>query len=440
MYLKKEEILAQKELLQRPRAATRWPLFLAALPFFGVVAAFGIAPDTVPESIDIRQVVESIPLPVDQFALQPADERYWREERIRRGDTVATILTRLGVDDSEALTFLLQAKGVRSLYQLVPGRAVSAIVSAEGKLVRLSYLNTGGKRLLVEKSAAGYLATEQVPAMEAHLVQSSGEISSSLFEATDAAGLHENIAIQFAEIFSSDIDFHRDLRRGDRFSVIYEANYADGEFVGFGRVLAAEFVSQGKVYRAVYFTDREGRAGYYAPDGRNMRKSFLRSPLEFSRVTSGYSTSRFHPVLKIWRAHRGIDYGATVGTAVRATADGVVSEAGWRSGYGKVIKLRHANGYTTVYGHLSRFAPKLQRGGRVIQGETIGFVGMTGLATGPHLHYEFLVNGAQANPMRLALPPGPPINDSGRAAFEDGSRHLFGRLDVLRDTNLARLD
>jgi murein DD-endopeptidase MepM/ murein hydrolase activator NlpD len=281
---------------------------------------------------------------------------------------------------------------------------------------------------------------EEVPALEARVVHSSGEITTSLFGATDAAGLHENIAIQLADIFSSDIDFHRDLRKGDRFSVVSQANYSDGEFAGVGRVLAAEFVNQGRVYRAVYFQDDQGRGGFYTPEGRNVRKAFLRSPLEFSRITSGFSSSRFHPVLKTWRAHRGIDYGAPAGTRIRATADGVVTEVGWRGGYGKVIKIRHPNGYATVYGHLSGFAEGLQRGRRVVQGQIIGFVGSTGLATGPHLHYEFLVNGSQANPMRLALPPGPPITERLRPVFEEASQPLFARLDVLRDTNLAQLD
>lgn len=440
MSLKKEEILAQKHLRRPAHHVPRWLLILAALPFFGVVAAFGIAPDTVPEKIDIRQVVEHIALPADGFSAPTGDERFWREERIRRGDTVGTILARLGVDDPEALSYLLQARDVRSLYQLVPGRAMRAVTTTGGRLERLAYLNTDGKRLLVERAEAGFRATEEVPAMEARVAHTSGEITSSLFAATDAAGLHENIAIQLADIFSSDIDFHRDLRKGDRFSVIYQANYSDGEFVGVGRVLAAEFINQGRVYRAVYFQDDEGRGGFYTPEGRNVRKAFLRSPLEFSRITSGFSNSRFHPVLKTWRAHHGIDYGAPTGTRVRATADGVVTEVGWRGGYGKVIKIRHPNGYGTLYGHLSGYAEGVQRGKRVVQGQAIGYVGSTGLATGPHLHYEFLVNGRQTNPMRLALPPGPPITERLRSAFEEASRPLFARLDVLRDTNLAQLD
>jgi murein DD-endopeptidase MepM/ murein hydrolase activator NlpD len=279
-----------------------------------------------------------------------------------------------------------------------------------------------------------------VPPTEQWVMQGSGEIETSLFAATDIAGVPEMIAVQLAEIFSSDVDFHRDLRRGDRFSVIYEALAADGEFVGFGRVLSAEFVNQGNVFRAVYFRDGQGRSGYYTPDGRNMRKAFLRSPIEFSRVTSGFSNSRFHPVLKTWRAHKGIDYGAPTGTRVRSTADGYVTFAGRKGGYGNVVTVRHPNGYTTLYAHLSAIAPSARVGRRVAQGEVVGSVGSTGLVTGPHLHYEFHVNGVHQNPMRLAMPPGPPITAQLRPQFEEAAHPLFARLDMLRDTNLARLD
>jgi murein DD-endopeptidase MepM/ murein hydrolase activator NlpD len=440
MSLKKEEILAQMGSSPSRRIARRWLLAVAALPFFGVVAAFGIAPDTVPEDLEIQRIVEEISIPPIYAAAPSSTEQFWREERIQRGDTVATILSRLGVDDAEAMSYLLQAKDVRSLYQLVPGRAIRAVTTGEGRLERLTYLNTDGKRLIVTRDRAGFQASEELPAIEGRVMHSSGEITTSLFGATDAAGLHENVAIQIADIFSSDIDFQRDLRKGDRFSVIYEANFADGEFIGVGRVLASEFINQNIKHQAVYFRDEQGRGGYYTPDGKNVRKAFLRSPLEFSRITSGFTLSRFHPVLKTWRAHRGIDYGAPSGARVRATADGYVTYAGWKGGYGKVITVRHANGYSTLYGHLSGFAEGLRSGKRVAQGQVIGYVGQTGLATGPHLHYEFMVNGVQRNPLKLALPPGPPITADLRPEFEEASQPLLARLQMLRDTNLAKLD
>jgi murein DD-endopeptidase MepM/ murein hydrolase activator NlpD len=438
MSLKKEEILAQKRSPNTVGSRRHWPLMVAALPFFGVVAAFGIAPDTVPEPVKLQHVVEEIalqaPAPVAEVS------RFWREERIQRGDTVASVLARLSVNDPEAFSYLLQARDVRSLYQLIPGRSIRVVTTEDGRLESLAYVNTDGRRLAVVRNESGFSATEELPQTEQWVMQSSGEIETSLFGATDAAGIPELVATQIAEIFSSDIDFHRDLRRGDRFSVIYEALAADGEFVGFGRVLAAEFVNQERTFRAVFFRDDEGRNGYYTPDGRNMRKAFLRSPIEFSRVTSGFSNSRFHPVLKAWRAHKGIDYGASTGTRVRVTADGFVTFAGRKGGYGNVVIVRHPNGYTTLYAHLSGFAQGIRPGKRVVQGEVIGLVGSTGLATGPHLHYEFHVNGVHQNPMRLAMPPGPPINEQSRSAFQATALPLFARLDMLRNTDLARLD
>ena len=439
MSLNKYKILAQKPSQQPVASRQHWPLVIAALPFFGVVAAFGIAPDTVPEPIDLQHVVEQVAISLPPPGTD-ADSRFWREERIQRGDTVASILARLGVTDSEASSYLLQAKDVRSLYQLIPGRSVRAVTSGDGRLESLSYVNTDGRRLHVTRGESGFSSTEEVPQTEQWIMQSAGEIETSLFGATDAAGVPEAIALQLADIFSSDIDFHRDLRRGDRFSVVYEALAADEEFVGFGRVLAAEFVNQGETYQAVFFRDEKGRNGYYTPEGRNMRKAFLRSPIEFSRVTSGFSNSRFHPVLKTWRAHKGIDYGAPAGTRVRVTADGYATFVGRKNGYGNVVVVRHPNGFETLYAHLSAFAWGLRPGRRVTQGDVVGFVGSTGMATGPHLHYEFHVNGVHQNPMRLAMPPGPPITAQLRPAFQEATQPLFSRLDILRDIDLARLD
>ncbi len=440
MSLKNAGILAQNPSGRPTRRSAVWLPALAIVPLFGVVAAFGFAPESAPGNIEIQHVVENVDLPVPSAGSDADTRNFWREERIKRGDTIASILLRLGVDDPEAMNYLLQARGVRSLYRLIPGRAIRAVTTSGGRLEELSYLNADGKRLLVNRTSDGFEATERMPEYEPRIMQTSGTIEYSLFGATDAAGIHENVAIQLADIFSSDIDFNRDLRTGDRFTVVYQANYFEGEFLGVGRVIAAEFTNQGKIYRAVYFEDENRRGGYYDPDGNNVRKAFLRSPLAFSRITSRYTNNRFHPVLREWRAHRGIDYGAPTGTPVRATANGWVRVAGRKGGYGNLIELRHANGYGTRYAHLSRIAKGLRSGTRVEQGQVIGYVGQTGLASGPHLHYEFLVNGAQRNPLKLALPPGPPITPALRAAFEATSVPLLGRLDLLGDTNLALLD
>jgi murein DD-endopeptidase MepM/ murein hydrolase activator NlpD len=276
--------------------------------------------------------------------------------------------------------------------------------------------------------------------LERRELMKSAEIRNSLFGATDAAGLPDSVATQIAEIFSTDIDFHRDLRKGDRFSVVYEVFYDRGEPVKYGRVLTAEFVNQGKAYTAVYFNYSENEGGYYTADGKNLRKQFLRSPLEFSRITSGFSTARFHPVLQTWRAHKGIDYGAPTGTRVKATADGVVEMTGRSGGYGNVVVLRHQTKYTTWYGHLSGIANGLRKGQRVSQGDVIGFVGSTGLATGPHLHYEFRMNDVHQNPLNVAMPAALPISPELKPKFEQTAKLYIERLNLLRTTNLARLD
>ncbi len=432
-------ILAQKPvgLIAHSRI---WRLAAAlVLPFLGVVAAFGIAPDTVTEPVATREVVQEIALP----AVLPAprnEEGYWREERIQRGDSLATLLSRLGAEDPEAVEFLRNARSARTLHQLIPGRTVRALATAEGKLLALRY-QTGGKVLNVQRRDGGLQWTEETAEFERRVLMKSGEIRSSLFAATDAAGLSDAVAIQIADIFSTDIDFHRDLRRGDRFTVVYEMLYDQGDPVRSGRLLAAEFVNQGRSFQAVWFDYAEGQGGYYTPEGKNIRKAFLRSPLEFSRITSGFTNARFHPILQQWRAHKGIDYGAPTGTRVKATGDGVVEFAGrHQGGYGNLVVLRHQSKYTTWYGHLSGFAKGVHKGARVAQGDVIGYVGATGLATGPHLHYEFRINDVHQNPLRVVLPSAPPIDAGQKAAFDAATAPLAQRLQLLRGTNLARLD
>jgi murein DD-endopeptidase MepM/ murein hydrolase activator NlpD len=408
------------------------------LSFFGVIAAFGIAPNTVVETIPTEKTVEELELP-PLVVLPDAAGSYTHEERIQRGDTVAALLARLGVQDPEAVTLLRTSRQARSFHQLIPGRTVRATVTADGKLIGLRYLN-GSNLISVDRASGGLEIREQIARLETRVLMKSAEIRNSLFGATDAAGLSDAVATQIADIFSSDIDFHRDLRKGDRFTVLYEVYYHMGEPVKTGRILAAEFVNQGKSYQTVYYQYSESEGGYYTLDGKNLRKQFLRSPLEFSRVTSGFSNARFHPLLQVTRAHRGIDYGAPTGTRVKATADGVVDFAGRESGYGNLIVLRHQSTYTTYYGHLSGFAKGLHKGKRVMQGEVIGYVGMTGLATGPHLHYEFRANNVQQNPLRVAMPSAPPILAERKAAFEQAVRPLAHQIELLRGTNLARLD
>lgn len=430
-------ILAQKLSDGLRSSAARRVLLALVLPFVGVMAAFGIAPDTMTDTVVRENVVEELALPVLPVT-DRTSETYWREARIERGDTIASVLQRLQIDEAGAALLLQHTREARSLYRLIPGRTVRAQTTADGRLLALRYLN-GAQLLKIDQNGNDVLQVWEGPAdVETQVHMRSGEIASSLFAATDAAGISDAVAVQIADIFSTDIDFHRDLRRGDRFSAIYEVQYHQGEPVKTNRLLAAEFTNQGKTFHAVWFQNPEGEGGYYTLDGKNIRKAFLRSPLEFSRISSGFTRARFHPVLQTWRAHTGVDYAAPTGTRVKATSGGIVEFAGRQGGYGNLVVLRHQSKFTTWYGHLSGFAPGIQRGKRVSQGDIIGYVGSTGLATGPHLHYEFRINNAHQDPLRVAMPPAPPLAPQYRAAFDEVTRPMGERLALLRQISAAR--
>lgn len=424
-------ILAQKLSGGLQANVVRRVLLMLVLPFVGVMAAFGIAPDTVTDTVERKSVIEVLSLPALPVP-DPSGETYWREARIERGDTIASILQRLQIDEAGSALLLQHTREARALYRLIPGRTVRARTTADGRLLALRYLN-GTQLLKIDQNDGETLQVWEGPAdVETRIQMSSGEITSSLFAATDAAGISDAVAVQIADVFSTDIDFHRDLRRGDRFSAIYEVQYHQGEPVKTNRLLAAEFTNQGKTFHAVWYQNPEGEGGYYTLEGKNIRKAFLRSPLEFSRISSGFTRARFHPVLKTWRAHTGVDYAAPTGTRVKATSGGIVEFAGRQGGYGNLVVLRHQSKFTTWYGHMSRFAPGIHRGKRVSQGEVIGYVGSTGLATGPHLHYEFRINNAHQDPLRVAMPPAPPLAPQYRKAFEDTARPMSERLALLR--------
>jgi murein DD-endopeptidase MepM/ murein hydrolase activator NlpD len=397
----------------------------------GVVAFATIAPDPRSEAqVLTRASVEPIAIRADQVL--PSPQTYIAEERYQRGDTLAAFLGRLGIAESEAA----RLARLRPLQQMRPGTFVRAEVGVTGVPRMLSFLS--GRDALVQVVAqpkgqdVEYHVGEVASPLQQRVTMKSGTIRTSLFAATDAAGIPDAVGMQVAEIFGGDVDFHRDLRKGDRFSVVYEEHHFAGTPVRAGRVLAAEFISGSRTYRAILY----GRS-YYTPDGKNLRKAFLRSPLEFSRVSSGFGMRR-HPIAHAWRAHKGIDYAAPIGTRVRAAGDGVVEYAGPKGGYGNVVILRHNGQYATVYAHLSRISVK--RGERVAQNDTIGAVGQTGWATGPHLHYEFRIAGEARNPNSIAMPAAHPVPAQEMAQFRAQAEPLAARLDLLADTALALLE
>lgn len=423
----------------KPLLRKRVLLSLATLPFLGVVAAFGIAPDTPLDLPPQTTVVESVELPQTQ-ALDTGSFDFWREERIARGDTLSSLLNRLGVNEEDSRNFLQAAHNSKALGRLIPGRSVLGRVTSSGQLVLFRYLLSDQNLITISRAGDSFRISEETVALESHSILRSGDIVSSLFGATDAADVPDSIASEMAEVFSGDIDFHKDLRRGDHFSLVYEAYYYQGQMVKTGRLLAAEFTNQGKRYQAVYFKDPNGRDGYFTPDGQSLKRAFLKSPMPFNRISSGFTRARLHPVLKIWRAHKGVDYAAPTGAPVRAVSDAVVSFAGRQGGYGNLVLLKHKSPYSTAYGHLSRFAKGVKHGAKISQGQVIGYVGSTGLASGPHLHYEFRVNNVQQNPLALKLPSSYPLDSRYRGQFASTAKPLAAQLDLLRGTNLASLD
>lgn len=419
----------------RRRAA----LIVGVVGLLGGVAAFGTVSEAPEPNVARATVIETLAPPIAELG-PVAVQTFAHEERFERGDTFATLLTRLGVDGADAVQLVRQHGRSKPFRSLRPGMTVQAETTDYGALRALRFVAGRDTVLGFEREGDGFRVVEEPAKLARQVLLKSGEIRSSLFAAADDIGMPDAITAQIADIFSGDIDFHRDLRKGDRFAVVYEAFHHNGRSIKSGRVLAAEFVNAKKTLRAVWFDDAlEGRGGYYAPDGKNLRKTFLRSPLEFSRVTSGFAM-RFHPILRQWRAHKGVDYGAPTGTRVRATADGVVDFAGVQGGYGKLVVLRHHGGITTAYAHLSGFAGEVRKGARVAQGDTVGFVGATGWATGPHLHYEFRVNNEHRNPLTIAMPAAEPVPADRMGAFNAIARPLAAQLELLADVRLAALD
>jgi murein DD-endopeptidase MepM/ murein hydrolase activator NlpD len=414
---------------------------VAAILIGSTSAAFAVA-NLAPDASDmpVRTVVEAVQaLPAPSTATLDARLAVplYRSETTRSSDTVDTLLKRLGIFDPAAAAFMRSNPEVQQQMLGRSGRNITAEVRSDQTLVSLTarwspYDDGMFKRLSLEKVADGFRARLEILPLVASTRLAGGTIDSSLFAATDDARLPDSVAVQIAEIFSGDIDFHRALRKGDRFSVVYETLEGDGEPLRAGRVLSAEFVNSGKVYQAMWFKDPSAatasaaKGAYYTLDGESLRRAFLTSPLEFSRISSGFSM-RFHPILKKWRAHLGVDYAATTGTPVRSVGDGVVDFAGVQNGFGNVIMVKHRGNQTTVYAHLSRIFVK--RGQSVAQGQNIGAVGSTGWATGPHLHFEFRVNGVHKDPLTIARQSeSVPVSASAKPQFEQAAVQVRAEL------------
>jgi murein DD-endopeptidase MepM/ murein hydrolase activator NlpD len=348
---------------------------------------------------------------------------------VGRNDTMDAIFTRMSLDKSD-LAAIRNLPGIRqSMDFLKPGDAIRLTHLDDGAIKALSRKVSETQTLTVVRQDDGFAATLVSNPVQTRIRTATATIDSSLFQAAETANVSDTVALKLANVFAWDIDFVLDIRSGDRFTAVYEQIYQDGKYLRDGEVLAAEFVNDGKVYRAVRYAAEDGATGYYTPEGRPLRKAFLRAPVDFTRVSSGFNPARLHPILNTIRGHMGTDYAAPTGTPVHAAGDGRISFSGVRGGYGRAIVLAHSNSVSTLYGHLSRFAKNLKVGSRVNQGEVIGYVGMTGLATGPHLHYEYLMNGVHMNPQTVRLPGALPLRAESLRRFRDAAAPLLGNLD-----------
>jgi murein DD-endopeptidase MepM/ murein hydrolase activator NlpD len=429
-----EKLLARAAhaLEHHPRHVTA---LLAALMLGGGGGAFAVATmDPEPSTVVVRQVLEQVqPLPVDPQLreLDVHSFNLFRSDVTRSSDTAEALLARLGVDDAQAAVFLRREPNFRVQVLGRAGRGVTVEATGTHALQRLTARWTAEdngtfKRLVVERSGDRFSARVETAPLVAAARMGSATVRSSLFAAADEAHIPDGIVGQIVEIFAGDIDFHHSVRQGDRFNVVYEALEADGEPMRTGRILSAEFVNQGQVHQAMWFQEPGRKGGYYSLDGKSLATSYLNSPVEFSRVTSRFAM-RFHPILHQWKAHLGVDYGGEIGTPVRTVGDGLVEFAGEQNGFGNVIIIRHNSTEQTLYAHLSRIDVKA--GQSVEQGQLVGAIGQTGWATGPHLHFEFRVNGVHLDPALIARRHDvQPLSAQARPEFDRAARSMRAQL------------
>jgi murein DD-endopeptidase MepM/ murein hydrolase activator NlpD len=399
----------------------------AASPLERPAANAPSAPNALPTPTSVAPPATAA-RPAPRVAMQEASIASSIEIIVRRNDTLDAIFRRMALDKSD-LAAIRELPGIRqSLDFLKPGDAIKLTHNDDGAIKTLTRKVSDTQTLEVVRQEDGFAAKLVSNPVETRIRNVAATIDSSLFQAAEAADMSDMVALKLANVFAWDIDFVLDIREGDRFTAVYEQIYQDGKYLRDGEVLAAEFVNNGKLYRAVRFVNDDGNAGYYTPEGQPMRKAFLRAPVEFSRISSGFNPHRLHPILNTIRGHMGTDYAAPTGTPVHAAGDGHVSFAGQRGGYGNALIIAHSNSVSTLYGHLSRFAAHLRVGAHVQQGDVIGYVGMTGLATGPHLHYEYLMNGVHKDPQTVHLPGAEPLHAEALQTFRSQTAPLLADL------------
>ena len=361
----------------------------------------------------------------------------WTTVEIESGDNLSVIFNRLNISP-QVLAALTAAdnKGGSFLSLIRPGQQLKFLVK-DGQLEAMDYLQSQTQSTHYIREDGGYRVWDEVKDTEVRISTMVATIKDSLYVAGQQSGLSDNLIMELVGIFGWDIDFALDIRSGDSFSLVYEEHFLEGDKLRDGSILAAEFNNQGHIYTAILHRADDGSSNYYSPSGDSMRKAFLRSPVDFRRISSGFSKERFHPVLGKKRPHRGVDYAAATGTPIKASGDGKVIFKGTKGGYGRTLILQHGGKFTTLYAHMSKYQRSIKQGSRVKQGETIGYVGKSGLATGPHLHYEFRVNGEHRNPVKVKFPNAAPIAKVYQESFKEQARHMSALLQMVKDQLLA---
>jgi murein DD-endopeptidase MepM/ murein hydrolase activator NlpD len=387
-----------------------------------------VLPLTPTESDDPLGALEPDVIASEESIVAGATE--WKRVAIRSGQTLGDVFSSLGLS-AATLHRLLEHPGAREpLSRIRPGSEFEFAIAPDGHLESIRFDRDEASKVTLSLLAGKIEEHVQQRDLQQRIQMASGEIETSLYVAGNKSGLSNGAIIELAKVFGYDIDFAQDLQVGDRFSVVYEEIYRDGERLRAGDILAATFINQGKRYSAFRYVFDDGRVEYFDADGRPMKKSFLRIPIEFARISSLFSAARKHPILGRTRAHKGVDYAAGNGTPIMAAGDGRISFAGWQNGYGRTVIVDHGRGYSTLYGHMSRFG-KAKTGARVRQGETIGFVGMSGLASGPHLHYEFRIGGVHRDPLKVTLPKPEPLPRTELARFRLQTQPMLAKLELL---------
>ncbi len=396
-------------------------------------------PVEIPILPEITQEIEAR-TKVDELVVVEPKGPQWQEYQIQSGDNLSILFRRAGLSDKDIYELTSKAPDAKELRRIRPGQGLAFLVE-EGKLQGLKYVINQLDSVTFTRTEDKKFSTEKISLTpDSRLTFHQSIITSSLFMAGKRAGIPNALTMDMANIFGWDIDFALDIQKGDSFKVMYEELYLNGKMIGTGKILAAEFTNANKTYKAVRYTDKDGNTNYYTPEGKGMHKAFLRSPIEFARISSHFSLNRKHPVLHIIRAHKGTDYAAARGTPIRSTGNGKIIFAGRKGGYGNCIVIQHGQGIETLYGHMNGFAKGMKTGTKVSQGDVIGYVGSTGLASGPHLHYEFHMNGQVRNPVTVPLPKAVGIDKSEMAHFNATIQPLLAKLYELGSSQLAMAD